>query len=184
MPLPKCTQTLGRGREELISRWEDMLLGKPEQLKLHNNGRRAAQKCSGDGHPGIIKNLRYACTQIHVLTGYCSFLKSQFQFSRLLFKWKNCLKQLNKRLGILIRWTNHWFLLQIFMGEGVWMSVWVPFQDELAAEGKTYSRSEPLLSSDDAKWFKMWKWVFGQAGVSAKKSLLDWWLKEGIVRIY
>lgn len=70
------------------------------------------------------------------------------------------------------------------MGEGVWMSVWVPFHDELAAEGKTYDRSEPPLSSD-TYWFKMWKWVFGQARVScAKKSLLGWWLKGWIVRIY
>lgn len=63
-------ESLGRGREELISRWEDMLSGKPEQLKAAQQWREGCSEVlRGDGHPGIIKNLRYACTQIHVLMG-------------------------------------------------------------------------------------------------------------------
>lgn len=61
---------------------------------------------------------------------------------------------------------------------------WVPDQDEPAAECTTYSGCEPPFISDTC-WFKMWKWVFGQANSArAKKSLLGWWLKGWIVRIY
>lgn len=99
---------------------------------------------------------------------------------------KNHLKQLNKMLVFDQR--NRWliFVRDLYGGRRLdeRVSLWDPFWDELAAGGEAGGRSEPLLVSD-TYWFKMWKWVFGQARIArAKKSLLGWQLKGWIVRIY